>query len=746
MSKTLARLLVLLLFAMPSLVQAQGLLIDVAPDRRVRLPRPIIMPHPRPFPRPVPRPTSYKIKEIDVQVTLTDQVAKVQVTQAFVNTGSRQMEVAFLFPLPYDGAVDRLTFMVDGREYEAKLLPAKEARGIYEAIVRKNRDPALLEWMGTGMFKTSVFPVPPGAERRVSLRYSQLCRKDSGLTDFVFPLSTAKYTDKAVEKVNFRLAINSRDAIKNVYSPTHKVDISRPTNDRAVVSYSVKNEVPTSDFRLIYDVGSKAVGTSVLSYRPKSGEDGYLLMLASPAIKATAKEQPRKSVIFVVDRSGSMSGKKIEQAKGALKFVLNNLRDGDLFNIVVYDSVVESFAPELQKFDDVTRKKALGFVEGIYAGGSTNISGALAAALGQLKDNKQPSYVIFLTDGLPTAGEKNEAKIVEGTKKQNQVRARVFSFGVGYDVNSRLLDRLVRSNHGQSAYVRPNENIESRVATLYSKIGSPVMTDVAITVDVEGGAIEDGKVINRMYPKGTVDLFAGQQLVIVGRYAKTGNAKVTVRGKVGGKELSFDFPAKLVASSGDETYAFVEKLWAVRRVGELIDEMDLQGKNDELIKELVTLSTKHGILTPYTSFLADENSNFKDLSGNVGVARKRLDALAEASGKRGFAQRRAKAAFQHAGNAPAAGLALLPTADDKTIRVRSVRNIGNKTFYRRDNRWIDEEVDEKKQAAGAKDVVKIERYSKEFFALFDKHGKKIRKYLAIDEPVVIKLGDTVYSF
>jgi len=649
---SVAFLVALLMF--PALAVAQGLLVHIQPDDRVALPRPIIIVPPHPYPRPIPHPrpipqpeSTYKIKSLEVNAKLVDQVARVQVSQSFVNTGSRQMEVAFVFPLPYDGAIDQLTLLVDGKEFPAKLLDAKEARQQYEAIVRKNQDPALLEWMGTGMFKTSVFPVPPGAERKVTLRYSQLCRKLDGLTDFLFPLSTAKYTSHPVEEVKISLALESQADIKNVYSPTHTVEIKRPDNKHANLTYTAKNEVPTSDFRLLYDVGKGQVGTSVISYRPKSDEEGYLLLLTSPEIKPANDERPKKTVLFVLDRSGSMSGEKIDQAKNALKFVMNNLREGDTFNIIAYDSEVETWKPELQKYDDATRKAALGFVEGIYAGGSTNINAALTKALEQLKDKSRPNFVLFLTDGLPTVGETNEQKISANAKQQNNVRARVFVFGVGYDLNARLLDKLARENFGITEYVRPNENIESHVSALYNRIGAPVMSDVKIKFDVEGAKPEEGEIVTRQYPKEVTDLFAGEQLVIVARYKKPGDAKVVITGKVGDKEQKFDFPAKLVDKSGDESHAFVEKLWATRRIGEILDELDLKGKNDELIKELVTLSTQHGVLTPYTSFLADENVK-RDLAQNVGLARDRLESLAEVGGSRGVSLRINKEFYRRA--------------------------------------------------------------------------------------------------
>jgi Ca-activated chloride channel family protein len=788
MTRPLSRLTAILVFLVPAVVQAQGLLVATGPDHHARLPRPYIIwppphpprpPHPIPRPRPIP-PSTYKIKELDVNVRLIDQVAQVQVSQTFVNTGSRQMEVSFVFPLPYDGAIERMTLLIDGKEHPAKLLEAKEARRLYEQIVRKNKDPALLEWMGTGMFKTSVFPVPAGASRTVSLRYSQICRKQEGLTDFLFPLSTAKYTSHAVEKVSIRVTIESGDEIKNIYSPTHAVEIKRPSvlgengDNHATLTYSSKNEVPTSDFRLLYDVGKGTVSTKVLSYRPDKREDGYFLLLASPKIKAPDEKRPKKTVVFVVDRSGSMSGKKIEQVRGALKYVLNNLRQGDLFNIVAYDSQVEMFRPELQRFEDKTRKAALGFIEGIYAGGSTNIDGALRAALKQLQDSSRPNYVLFLTDGLPTAGETNELKIAANAKEANKVRARVFSFGVGYDVNSRLLDKLVRDNFGQSEYVRPDEDIEDRVSRLYRRIESPVMTDLKIEFVIDELKTEEGKPVNRVYPKGSLDLFAGQQLVVVGRYKKTGRAKVIVRGSVAGKQQKFDFPATLVKKSDDETHGFIEKLWAVRRVGEILEELDFKGKNDELVKELVKLSTRHGILTPYTSFMADENTNVRDLATNARRAGERLSVLNLAEGRSGFAQRAMKGSFQRADRAPAmngaiAGEPAAEAADaffggaaasgalrgragrpgpgvaeqamrEALIVGKNVRNIGNRTFYQRRGQWVDSLVTKEQET----NATQIKQFSDEYFALARTHGKMMARYMVFDEPVLLNLADRAY--
>ena len=376
---------------------------------------------------------------------------------------------------------------------------------------------------------------------------------------------------------------------------------------------------------------------------------------------------------------GQHERQEIEQVREALKYVLNNLREGDLFNVIAYDDQIESFRPELQRYNEQTRQAALGFVEGVYAGGTTNIDGALRTAFAQLQDPHQPTYIVFLTDGLPTAGETNEQAIVVNAKRENQVHARIFVFGVGYDVNGRFLDKLARENFGQSDYVRPNEDIEARVSSLYRRIESPAMTGVSMKFAFDELRVEEGAAVNRVYPKESFDLFAGEQLVVVGRYKKAGAAKVVVRGSVGGEERKFDFPASFVEKSNDETNSFVERLWAVRRIGEILDQLDLNGRNEELVTELVGLSKRHGILTPYTSFMADDGADQRPMAWNVGEASRRLRNLGDTSGVSGVEQRAFKGAAKHA----AAGARPVAAAIARCIRQERDRRRHGRTGLRR---------------------------------------------------------------
>ena len=765
---------VCVVIAAPAAARAQGIIID-------RWPRPPI----RPAPMPMPIGRAYEVREVALDARIRDQVAEVQVSQTFHNPGSIQIEAEYLFPLPEEGAVQNFVLLVDGKELPGRLMAKDEARRIYEEIVRTRRDPALLEYMGRGLYRSSVFPIPPGADRKLTMRYTQVCKRDRDVVEFSYPFSTQKFTAKPIDRLKLTLRLESRDSLKSLYCPTYDAAIARPTDHEATVSFEQRQTIPTADFRLIYSLAEGAVGASVLSYRPSESEDGYFLLLASPRVRVSTDRRPPKTVVFVLDRSGSMAGKKIEQARNALRFVLNNLRDDDTFNIIAYDDRVETFKPELQRYGSGARDEAIRYVDNIREGGSTNIDAALKAALGMIHDDSRPSYVLFLTDGLPTAGEVRETAIAADGKAANKYRARVFAFGVGYDVNARLLDRLSGGNSGTSEYVKPDEDIEAHVARFYGRMTSPALADVKIELT--------GTDVNRVYPRDLPDLFEGNQLVIAGRYRNSGKATVRVSGKVSGERQTFEFPTELAHSGGGSGHAFVETLWATRRVGDLIDQIDLNGANKELVDELVAISTKYGILTPYTSFLADERVPLGAVTANSRRAGENLRELSVVTGESGVAQRREKQAFMladRAASTPAAsepaivahapagagagGFVTLGREPAQTAKARqrgfggmgggmggmsggirgtapakpahdqaaNVRRVGTKTFFRKGNAWVDSALkadDEKK----AKVVV---QFSDAFFELARTQKPEFNQYLTFEEPVTVSLEGQVYRF
>lgn len=687
---------------------------------------------------------SYEIREVSIDARMRDQVADVQIAQTFHNPGSVPIESEFLFPLPEDGAVQNFVLLVDGRELPGRLMSKDEARRIFEEIVRSRRDPALLEYMGQGLYRTSVFPIPPGADRKVTMRYTQLCKRERDVLEFSYPLSTQKFTAKPIQRLTVNISLQSKDAIKSVYCPTDDARIDRLGDHEARVSLERRDVVPAADFRLVYTLTDGALGASILSYRPSSGDDGYFLLLASPEVKAPNSRTLPKTVIFVLDRSGSMAGKKIEQARKALKSVLNNLREDDLFNIVVYDDRVESFKPELERYGSRTREEAERYVDNIREGGSTNIDSALKTSLGMIRDDSRPSYILFLTDGLPTAGETQELRIADNCRQANSRRARLFCFGVGYDVNARLLDRLSGGNSGTSEYVKPDEDLEAHVGRFYSKLTSPVLVDLRIDLT--------GIDMNRTYPRDLPDLFDGSQIVWVGRYRQSGRTTLRISGNVGGERRSFEFPAELADSDRGPGHEFVERIWATRRIGYLIDQVDMSGHNKELIDELVSLSTRYGILTPYTSFLADERVPLHAAMQNADRTRESLRELGAVSGNYAVAQRDLKQNYMRTdkaamggadglgGSFPAQGGYGAMMEAGQQVQAK-VRQVGSKTFYYKENRWVDSTVKPDEDAKARK----IRQFSDEFFSLARSQSAELNQYLTFSEPVTIKLAGTVYQ-
>jgi len=490
-AKVLAAAGVVLALAGPAL--GDGMIVPIRPDIRVR--------------------GSWAVKYHHVNVKVRDQVAAVAIDQEFVNTGRGMIEVEYLFPVPPGAAIDSMTMVVDGKEFAARLLKADEARRIYEGIVRRKKDPALLEYVGFGLYKTRAFPLVPGKPCKVIVTYKNVCKKDRDLVEVWYPLNTEKFSAKAIDSVRVTVDIKSKADIGPVYSPTHDLHVERKNARQVIATYQAKKTLPTSDFQCFYKAGNEKVGATLLTHQAAAGTNGHFMLLVSPNPRAAAQNFVAKDVVIVFDHSGSMSGQKLKQAKEALAYVLNNLNGEDRFNVVAYNDAVECFYSQLVEAKKPKVADALDMLDRIEATGGTNIHEALGKAMGiiaKAKKSKRPAYVIFLTDGEPTTGNTNEKDILEDTAKANAAKARVFAFGVGYSPNVRLLDRLVRQNRGRSDYVKPKEPIEAKVSSLYNKIKNPVMTN--LKMELKGVRLKD------MYPRDLGDLFDGDQIVVAGRY------------------------------------------------------------------------------------------------------------------------------------------------------------------------------------------------------------------------------------
>ncbi len=547
-----------------------------------------------------PNASQMTLKTHLVEVTLDNQVATTTVDQVFLNPNGGQIEATYLFPVPPGASMEKLSMWIDGVEQEAEMLESGKARGIYEAIVRSRRDPALLEFAGAKTFRLRVFPINPGEEKRVKLTYSEALKGDSGVVEYKYGLATAKYSRTPLSEARVLVKVKSNVALKSVLSPSHPVDIARPDDHHATVAWEASNVAPDRDFQLYIAAQDGEFGMNLVAQRA-TGEDGYFMMLLAPRVVPKA-EAMRRDVCFVVDCSMSMADEdRMAQAKKALKAGLQTLNPGDRFNIIRFSTEVSRWQSELVEVSEAALKDASAYVDMMKARGATNISEALDAALGMAPgDPKRPFMVLFMTDGAPTIGETEPDKILALAKAKNTGNARVFTLGVGFDLDVRLLDKLADENHGLRQYVTPTESLETRMAAYYEKFSAPVLTDADLKIDGAGVEIYD------IYPKRLSDVFKGQQIAVYGRFKEAGQRKVRLTGMVDGEPKEYAWTADFPAAN--ETHDSVPRLWAVSKVGHLMDAMRLNGEQEELKKEVIALAKEFGIVTPYTSYLVLEDS------------------------------------------------------------------------------------------------------------------------------------------
>src|SRR6266581_645161 len=548
----------------------------------------------------VERPTHFPFAPLEVtshhvNVAIDGQVAITSIDQEFYNPNDQRLEGFYMFPVPKGAHIDKLSVEIGGKMVDAELLSADKARQIYEDIVRRMRDPALLEYAGRDLFKVRIFPIEPRSRKPIKISYTELLRADAGTVTYSYPLSTEKFSAQPIKSLSVKVEVKTEQPLASIYSPSHKVEIKRDGANRAVIGYESKDETPDTDFQLVYNSEARDVGLSLITHKP-AGEDGYFLLLAAPTTAKETKPAP-KDVVFVVDTSGSMAGPKLQQAKKALEFCVENLNNEDRFEIVRFSTEAEPLFGKLVDADSEHRKRASNFIADLKPIGGTAIADALQAALkARTEKTERPFVIIFLTDGLPTVGTRNPDEIVAEVKKAGN--ARIFSFGIGSDVNTQLLDQIAEGTRAFSQYVLANEDLELKVSNFYTRIKEPALTNVRLEF---GGGVGTSK----LYPAQLLDLFKGDQLVVTGRYTGSGEVEARLTGMANGRQQTFTYKVKFNDSSND----YVARLWATRRVGFLLDEIRIHGETNELRDEATDLARRYGIVTPYTAYLIVEDED-----------------------------------------------------------------------------------------------------------------------------------------
>ncbi|MEZ4462696.1 MAG: VIT domain-containing protein [bacterium] len=705
----------------------------------------------------IPNDTSvapFAVESHRATVVITNNAAVTTVEQVFRNNTDRPMEAVFVFPIPEGGTVSDFSLWIEGKKTAGAVLEKNEARQIYESIVRRVRDPGLVEYIDGKIFKASIFPIPPRGTQKLEIKFGQVLQPKGGLYQYRYPLSAGKdyVTAKTNQDFTLTATVNSSIPITTVYSPSHKIDMTRKKNGQVVAGVEELQASLDRDFDLFLGYSEKEIGVNLMTHDPDGDgeENPYFMLAIAPKVNAAAVSEAGQTFTFVMDTSGSMAGEKIEQARETLAFCIQRLKPQDNFNVIRFSTDVEALFANPKPATNEAIKEATAFARGLEPAGGTAIEPALVAAMKQKVAAGQPHQVIFVTDGLPTVGVTDNNGILASFSAAKPKNTRIFTFGVGYSVNTTLLDTIAETGRGRSDYVKPEESMEEAVATLYTRISSPVLTD--ITIEYGGARVYD------VYPTQMPDLFRGDQIVLFGRYRSTFNKPIVVSGKVGNESRTYTYgggtgKALALDESSSAPLEFMPKLWATRKVGFLLDQIRLNGRQPELETEVVALAKRFGLVTPYTSFLAVDDSEFQQ-NRPIDMPRGRQLEDSMLGGGDSAPMRPQAAPMQEAKRkaeafkdfdaesgegAVAASEATREYRDSVTVKssATSRQFVANRSFELKSGVWVEEGADVKK----AKEV---KAFSTDYFNLLKKFPE-LKSVMKLGDRVVLKAGGKFYK-
>ena len=727
-----------------------------------------------PGPRPTPARVAPGVELGALQVTarVVDGVATTELRQTVHNRGRRPAEANWILPLPPGASTDRFTMMVNGARVEGEVLDAARARGVYEQIVRRQRDPGLLEYAGAGCLRARIFPIPPRGEAVVEVRFRQVLPETGGLFHWRYPLRAPQVGSLRPSRMSIDLVVTSKKPIKNVFSPLGGVDVIRKGDHDARVSLELAaGQLPDRDLSVFYGLSEGEFGLNLLTYR-KAGKLGYFMLMLAPKQEWDATETLHKAIQFVLDTSGSMQGRKIEQARKALRFFVQSLEPTDHFNVIPFSTEARPFFRSPVPASPEHVRQALDKIAGIHARGGTNIEDGLQTALATDLPEGVVPMTVFLTDGLPTVGTTDVSQLLTKLAVANTHQHRIFVLGVGNDVNTHLLDKVAERTRGVRDYLGEQEDLELKTGALFTKLSHPVLTDVEVRID--------GLETTAITPTRLPDLFKGSRVLVLGRYEGAGQRAVRLRGSVRGAAKEIIYEGAFPAASSE--HDFLPALWAERRVAVLLDAIRLNGRTAELTREVTRLGREYGIVTPFTSHLiveetvrlgaARQRRGRRGVPGARGPSTPGPSGAGPTSGPRGApvggattplaeaerARRRLNDLGKHESGARAVADSkrILTGSDDffmggsrrkaapgspatkKKGVAQLTRRVKGRTFYVVKGVWVD---------AGYKASMKakirvIEAFSTEYFELLRKHPQ-LAPFVSFAERVRVVWGDEV---
>lgn len=543
------------------------------------------------------------IKSINSTIDIQGQIAVTHIDQVFYNELNTSVETIYIFPLPESAVMTELVYWVNGQRYVASIRERQQAVSDYNSKLRQWLDPALLEYLGDNLFRLSIVPVGANSEVRTEITYVEPLRYDLGAVEYAFKLNTLELSSKPLETVSINLDAKSQTPFKEFFSPSHQnstaTKITKVSDSHYTLFFGDEYFYPDKDLTVRFETYRDSVNFQVLTYTPSPGDsigsDNFYAIWITPPDSIAGEEIIPKDIVFTADVSSSMEGVRIQQMKEALNDFLDLLNPNDKFNIITFGTFVNKYKPDLVVASNNNINDAKNYVNQLYALGLTNIDEALTSSLTETYEDTTSNNLIFLTDGYPTWGETNIDSIISNTNKNNKKNVRIFSFGVGDDISKNLLISLSNANHGYAQFITSDDSISLVVNNHFKRISKPVMTDIKIDM----GGLDSWD----QYPKILNDLFWGSQVTQLGLYNKSGTFEVTLSGNIRSKKVEFTKTINFTDTVGGDR--FVPRLWAKSKIDNILNLIEIYGETEELVNQVIELSLRFQILTPYTAFYSD---------------------------------------------------------------------------------------------------------------------------------------------
>ncbi len=545
------------------------------------------------------------VKDTKVTVNIQEQVATTTVKHTFENKRDEIIDINYFIPLPVEASVTGFSVFKGGEWHEYSLVEGGRNQG--DTTGESKEIPGLNKYLGENSFSIKIDSIFPNEVDTIKLEYTEFLPYDMGVVTYYYPLYTPpEFISSVLSTLNIDISLHSSRKILEVSSPFFSAEIQQIDSFNYTISYSNENFIPDTNFIIQYRLSQKGIGVYLYTYRDAE-KDGYYMIILEPSQLLEPDSTVPKNFVFVFDRSGSMDGVKIQQAKDAAIYCIDSLVSHDYFNVIRYNYRIDTCFTEIVQATQENKSIARDWIENTEATGGTDINDALLTALDQWVEEGIENQIIFLTDGLPTVGETNTEQILQNVKEANDKDFRIFCFGVGNDVDGRFLERLSFENNGITVLVREDQSVDSAVAYLFDRIAFPVMSNPHI----DYGSIETYDI----YPPEIPSIAYGSQVLIFGRYKNSGRTDISVTGKAKGKDTTItledaDFPQL------DTTWKFLPRSWAKSKIDYWIRWMKAYGEVDSIIKMIVDLSLEYGILTPYTHY-EDTSGVFEKMITNL---------------------------------------------------------------------------------------------------------------------------------